>query len=197
MKGHHAQVHGESISGFETKCEYCGSKFRVRQRDRLDTNNFCNDDCQGKWQSENLSGENSHAYQGKTIVVSCDHCGQDVKKNQSQLDENQERYYCGYQCQANWRKENLNSGSHDYGKSWYSQRRAALERANGICEDPNCQRTESQNGNSLEVHHIKPFRIFDDSEKANKLDNLLVLCREHHNEIEPVWTLDGRSSKAT
>lgn len=194
MKGHHAQVHGESIAGFQTECEYCGAEFRIRQSDRLETKNFCDDECQGNWQSENRSGEDSHAYEGKTIEVECEFCGSDVEKNKSQLDENQERYYCGYQCQADWRKENINTGSHDYGETWYSQRRKALRRADHECEDPRCNRTECQNGNSLEVHHIVPFRTFNSSEVANDLDNLLVLCREHHNEIEPKWTLDGRDS---
>lgn len=73
-----------------------------------------------------------------------------------------------------------------YGPTWHKQRRAARERDEYECAA--CGMTEEEHldeyGWALEVHHTIPFRKFDDSEKANKLENLVTLCRKHHRKYE-------------
>jgi len=73
-----------------------------------------------------------------------------------------------------------------YGPSWYRQRRKALQRDQARCQE--CGVTEAkhvrQNGRGLHVHHIDPFRTFDDSRKANELENLICLCTSCHARVE-------------
>lgn len=73
-----------------------------------------------------------------------------------------------------------------YGPTWNKQRRAARERDEYECAA--CGMTEGEHldeyGWQLEVHHIVPFRKFDDSGEANALENLVTLCREHHRKYE-------------
>jgi len=66
-----------------------------------------------------------------------------------------------------------------YGSSWYSIKEKAMKRANGVCEFPNCKKEKCETGESLHCHHIIPNRLTD-SETEHDLENLIVLCREHH-----------------
>lgn len=73
-----------------------------------------------------------------------------------------------------------------YGKNWYKQRRAARERDGYecvVCGMPD-EEHESKFGWRLEVHHIVPVREFDEPEDANRLENLITLCRPHHQMYE-------------
>lgn len=84
-----------------------------------------------------------------------------------------------------------------YGGNWPRQRRRALERDDYRCQDERCSMTEAEHidqyGYGLDVHHRKPLRTFHegdevDHERANRLDNLVTLCRPHHAE----WEHEGR-----
>jgi len=85
----------------------------------------------------------------------------------------------------NWR------GDHrDYGPNWYEQRRAARERDGFECQV--CGISDSTLDYELDVHHIRPRRKFTtesgefDYEAANRLDNLVTLCRSCHNQWEGI-----------
>lgn len=80
-------------------------------------------------------------------------------------------------------------GSHitqNYGGSWESARKKAVERDGYKCR--RCGVTtaehEKETGFSLHVHHIAPFRKFDTHEEANKLSNLITLCAACHSKME-------------
>jgi len=70
----------------------------------------------------------------------------------------------------------------DYGPNWQSQRHKARERDMYICQ--RCGITEAELGQELDVHHIKPRRLFDDYELMNELDNLICLCPSCHKFVE-------------
>lgn len=69
-----------------------------------------------------------------------------------------------------------------YGKGWYTQKRKALERDNYMCQV--CGKTKEDIGFYPHVHHIIPFRTFDNNKEANKLTNLVTLCPNHHIQME-------------
>jgi hypothetical protein len=73
-----------------------------------------------------------------------------------------------------------------YGENWYEQRRVARERDEYKCQA--CGMTDEQHtetyGWGLEVHHIVPFREFEQPDAANELSNLVTLCRSHHRKYE-------------
>jgi 5-methylcytosine-specific restriction endonuclease McrA len=47
-----------------------------------------------------------------------------------------------------------------------------------------CGVHEDEYDSQLDVHHIVPFRKFDESEEANTPSNLVTVCRSCHREIE-------------
>lgn len=76
-----------------------------------------------------------------------------------------------------------------YGPNWFEQRRNARKRAGHKCEC--CGKTRKQNKAALDVHHVKAFRSFNyvpdvNSHylEANRLDNLIAVCRSCHRRIE-------------
>ncbi len=76
----------------------------------------------------------------------------------------------------------------DYGPNWGDQRKAALARDGGRCQQ--CGARERR-GQHHDVHHIQPFRTFsylpganDNYLQANALENLVTLCQACHRKTE-------------
>lgn len=76
-----------------------------------------------------------------------------------------------------------------YGPNWRKQQRKVRKRAGYRCEC--CGKTQKQNKIALDVHHVKAFRSFgyipdvnDHFLAANRLDNLIAVCRSCHMKIE-------------
>ena len=65
----------------------------------------------------------------------------------------------------------------DYGPQWEKLTEKIRQRENYRCR--NCGVT-----GDLEVHHIIPFRRFDDPDEANDPDNLVALCPRCHKLAE-------------
>ena len=83
--------------------------------------------------------------------------------------------------------ENCNfwAGGYDEyrGASWYKQRSEARKRDNDICQI--CGKTKEEEGRHMIVHHIVPFRFFEnDYVKANDLINLMCVCASCHGKME-------------
>jgi 5-methylcytosine-specific restriction endonuclease McrA len=91
-------------------------------------------------------------------------------------------------------QSNAWKGGHrwDYGPSWPTQRMKAMHRDDYKCVVCGMTNREhmNQNNQELHVHHIvrkEAFRRDDgtfDHESANEIDNLVTLCRDHHNASE-------------
>ncbi len=73
-----------------------------------------------------------------------------------------------------------NADKNDYGPDWEKIRHNALRRDGNRCQV--CGTTLF--GESLHVHHIKPFRSFNSQETANQLQNLISLCPACHQRAE-------------
>jgi len=73
-----------------------------------------------------------------------------------------------------------------YDSNWFKRREQALERDGRKCV--RCGKTSAEHknwcGKDLHVHHITPWREFDDQEQRNGLENLVTLCASCHRSIE-------------
>jgi hypothetical protein len=80
----------------------------------------------------------------------------------------------------NIRREAISDAIYYYGSSWRKQKQRALMR-----DDYSCAVCDSEQ--EIDVHHITPVRywnIQEEHEQMNDLDNLVVLCRKHHQQLE-------------
>lgn len=59
---------------------------------------------------------------------------------------------------------------------WHIVCKRILNRDRHTCQFPGCDRTESQDGRQLSIHHINPLRNC----KEHDDDNLIAMCSEHH-----------------
>jgi hypothetical protein len=78
------------------------------------------------------------------------------------------------------------------GPNWEEAKSKTRKRANNTCENPECDVTKNKLGKKLDTHHIIPYRYYNSSEDANKLDNLVLLCPKHHREEESrIWRIES------
>jgi hypothetical protein len=78
-----------------------------------------------------------------------------------------------------------------YGDDWQRIREKILERDSYKCQ--NCVITDEEHKNrddlwppwgGLHIHHITPFKDFDNTNKANQAENLVALCASCHASSE-------------
>lgn len=188
MKVHHAQAHDESIEGVLIECDWCGDETRKRKTEYANyENSFCSEECKNAHQSELLEGSGDGRPERK-----CAMCGESVYRYDSEMKS--ENVFCDRECLGEYLSENMSGpdspiwkgGCEDYrGPEWERQRRKALNRDNHTCQY--CLTHAENLDDSLHVHHITPFRTFDDTSKAHRLENLVTLCEPCHKKWEGLY----------
>lgn len=193
VKLHHQQKHDESIAGVKVDCVNCGEEFNVPPC-RGDEAKFCSMECRDEYQinTGTFAGKNNGAYNSE--VLKCDNCAEDIEVPKSHITD---LNFCSNSCHWEYVKENellvgennpsWEGGAPDYyGESWPSQRRKALEEADYNCQM--CGKTKKEMGQNPDVHHRKPFREYgvENHKEANRLDNLICLCRSCHSTWERI-----------
>ncbi len=76
--------------------------------------------------------------------------------------------------------QGASSKANKYGKDWGLIRQEVKRRDHYTCQ--NCGKLESSV--SFDVHHIKPFKAFSNPKDANKMENLITLCKQCHRNAE-------------
>lgn len=184
LKAHHAQAHGESISGFTQTCDWCDESFTSEKRTGAGTD-FCSQTCYGEYRSEAISGEDNPSWHGGMVDVECEVCGEVFGEKPSVAPK---RRFCSDKCMGEWRSENVYGEDHPlyeggvfpYGQGWNERKKRQVRiRDQARCQ--HCGRTEAEHidefGTKHVVHHITPARQVDDPEERNAEGNLITLCR--------------------
>lgn len=130
MRSHHAQVHGESIAGYETECGACGTTFTAP----YSQTKYCSNECRaaGHRNGESVEcatcGDSVYvtparardsatifcsnecmgdSYSGENnpdysrLTVQCWNCGEEHARRRSRVHQTK-RHFCDYECQAEW-----------------------------------------------------------------------------------------------
>lgn len=89
-------------------CKNCGESFKVRNKAKYDTTNFCSIECKRAHWSKTMVGENAAHYKNgnrtKETVV-CDNCGKEAQKDKAQILR-WNHHFCCRECQIEfYRKE--------------------------------------------------------------------------------------------
>lgn len=206
MKRHHSYAHGESLFYKETTCAGCGGTTEVRA-DHYEEfeNHYCGDDCMKDRVSVECHGcgaglertrkryENSERFycsnkcERKRVTLECDTCGGEFDRRPCEVGST--HVYCSTPCrlQGNYQLSGEDNplykgGWVDYGSDWKRQRDKARERDGYTCQG--CGVPESELPKQLSVHHIIPRRKFNDTDRADQLENLVSLCNQCHKKWE-------------
>jgi len=82
-------------------CEICGGDFECF---KTSTQKMCSIQCQGKWQSINLSGENANGYNHEWSIedrtITCEWCGLEHQAKPHQIENG--RRFCSDKCRQDW-----------------------------------------------------------------------------------------------
>lgn len=126
----------------------------------------------------------------------CIYCGKSYYRNKFSIERSgeHESKYCSRKCKDRHHSEihvgelsNLYKNGKYQGKgiNWYPQRELARQRDKGICQICGVKTLEIKGAHHLksDVHHIMPFKYFDDYIKANDLSNLICLCHKCHSKV--------------
>lgn len=184
---HREQYHGD-IPGVNTKhygnphftltCDNCSTKIERSITD-INKNNYCSEKCYHIDSRDEL------------VKFQCDYCDKTQKRKPSRYDVS-EKHFCDRSCTHKYLREKYDTSDRlRYGPTWNANRRKALERDNYSCVE--CGKTKSDIGREPDVHHIIPRRLYfenyDEPEcyiRANRVDNLISLCRTHHSKWEGI-----------
>lgn len=160
-------------------CEACGTTvYRPKHKRERYYRAYCSD-CFGE----------------ATVSIECEWCGESRDVWPSLVDRSR---FCSTRCVGRWLSRTRTGESHPrwrpgkrpeyYGPNWFEQRGKALNRDQRRCRD--CGITEPdhivKHGEGLTAHHLTPFRHFElddgsfDYESANRLENLVAVCRVCH-----------------
>ena len=159
----------------EHTCPKCNTVFyRPPSRRKFGRGIYCSRKCQY------ASLEHLKRNPEKHVELTCIGCGDGFSLAKSKLSAHKGAgKYCSRECRdANRVGEQhpqfINGDGTYYhrGPNWQSQRRKARKR-----DDFTCQHC-GEPGEC--VHHIRPFRYFDDYKEANRLRNLVTLCSPCH-----------------
>ena len=153
-------------------CDCCGKDFSRRKSCVNEGENYCSFEC-------------SHEGRSEKITKPCTNCGVEVTRSPSDMEATQ--IFCSCQCRGEYNR--IDGGRRDYIGDWQTKKKRAVKRANGMCEHPDCNRRECKYGYQLHVHHIIPNRYTNP--ETHEMSNLIVLCQEHHMELEPAKYLCG------
>lgn len=158
----------------ERDCPACGARYRadvVRLRHGRQTT--CSRAC---------SYELRAAAKRRAVTLTCIGCGATFTRcpSHAQSDSGKGKF-CTRECRDRHRvgelhPQHLGGPEGHRGPNWQAQRRKARRRDGGICQE--C------GGTGTDVHHIRPFRLFDDYREANALENLVLLCRPCHRRAD-------------
>jgi 5-methylcytosine-specific restriction endonuclease McrA len=165
----------------QKSCQYCGDSILDIPSE---IGKFCSIECYGKSKTED-----------GTVEYNCDYCDRSFKIHKYRT-KNQENCFCSDKCTSKWRAEEFsgknnpkfNGGKYrGFGNNWLEVRESVWRRADGNCEW--CNKTNTENGSRLSVHHIIPRRKFINHntlsvEDSNYMKNLIALCQSCHSSAE-------------
>jgi hypothetical protein len=161
------------------ECIECGDEFKVHPS-HADKRKRCSNEC----------AKNS-------VILNCENCNNQFEVPKCAKDR---RKYCSSDCWHEVRaaypsekQPNYQGGvsNYDYGNNWYEQRKKARKRDQFKCRV--CGKDERKLGKIPSCHHIIKLRKFKEEydepewyERANDLDNLILLCENHHKKWEGI-----------
>lgn len=146
-----------STHRYVNSCEMCSSEFRSKRY----SNRFCSPECETGYR------------RSKTIIVECAYCGNEFEQATFSVYSGK-RSFCSKRCNVN--QYSIEHPSR-YGGTWTTWIRRIRDRDGNQCVK--CESKEE-----LEVHHFKKLTTFDDPDEAHYYENLVLLCRKCHYEIE-------------
>lgn len=173
-------------------CDSCGDDVEKYPYELEGKNNiFCDKECHRQFQLDQPTEEHN-SYEGGKISVDCSYCGERNVKEVWPKRMKQDNFFCDMKCLGKFNEHrysgegnpNFKGGDWDHnyrGPNWTPVRNEVRERDDYTCQK--CGDSAEELGQIPDCHHIKPEHTFENRTDAHYKENLVLLCRECHNEI--------------
>lgn len=162
-------------------CQVCGAAFSVSaSRVKWGRGRSCSRACQYASNRLKLSRPK--------VAFTCIGCGAVFERHASQAVDTPTKIgvakYCSRECRDRHRvgllhPQFIGRPIATRGPNWQAQKRSARSRDARVCQQCGDRGTD--------VHHIRPFRLFQDYQLANRLENLVTLCRGCHRRADAAF----------
>lgn len=172
-------------------CDFCGSDvekypYELEGKD----NSFCDTECHRQFQIAQPPEEHN-SYNGGKISIPCDWCGEENEYWPKRLG--QKHFFCDMKCLGRFREQSMvgennpnykgGDWEHNYrGPNWKPARNEVRRLDGHTCQ--NCGATAEELGQIPDCHHITPEHTFEDRNDAHFKENLVLLCRDCHNDFD-------------
>lgn len=139
-----------------------------------------------KWGKRNL-GKKMPQFEKPKVVKVCMFCKHKflISNGEGKIARAHRRF-CSTECWYNYIRDDPRHhpswvGGYQpyYGGDWQIQSKRARERDRYTCQ--HCYKYQKRP--RLDVHHIVAFRLFSSYKKANRLPNLITLCKSCHSKV--------------
>lgn len=166
-------------SATELACTICGKSFPVSPIQAHRQQKTCSRECRLKQLSKSKGGLGDGV---------CENCNATFKTSRYHIRRGQR--FCSDECRKKWFSSQTPTGKDNpywrgghsgyYGPSWQEARRKVWKRDEERCR--HCHKSSDELGYRPIVHHKIPFKKFGvaNHEKANRIANLVCLCRSCH-----------------
>lgn len=89
----------------KVNCENCGKVIeKCRSQIEKYRYHFCNNKCQGQWQSRETRGEKCSGWKGGKVKVQCDNCGKVIEHISYRIKRNK-HHFCDTECKKLWQRK--------------------------------------------------------------------------------------------
>ena len=170
--------------GTNSTCCFCKTSFYRSPANRRSENSYCSRDCMSK------AFVGRQSVRDKRKKIKCVNCGSSILRPEWHINQTTNNF-CNIKCFSEYKAKEWTGENNPcwrggkflyYGKNWIKQQKIARQRDHNICQM--CKIDEKKCRRNLDVHHIVPFRMFQDKELANHIDNLICLCGSCHKKAE-------------
>lgn len=171
---------------FKTCSRKCGYTYRKRRTRPLKRCRQCSETF---WPTKSLIHHCSRrcyfaslAAKNARLTLSCPQCGTTFRRYATAAAR-VIRSFCSNRCATTFHRGARNPGYRgaslpNRGSAWKRLAAEIRQRDGYRCQL--CGRTQEEEGSSLSVDHINPWRMCETTEEANQRDNLITLCRSCH-----------------
>ena len=130
------------------------------------------------------------------VQVRCRACGKRFSLPRWYAEMGVRLLFCGERCRKVWDGDRPHEPFHLTlrGRSRYRGGNWGIQAARARARDGYCCRvcgvTEEDLRRQLDVHHVVPVRMFGSASEANRLNNLISVCRPCHKREEEAGRAD-------
>lgn len=188
---HRSIVRTDPSNRVTKPCDWCGKEFTSW---KYRNGRFCSHQCTSEFATTQSPKGIAVRRPENYVTIHCEQCSNEYIIHKTLTQNGRQSRFCSAKCRDTHNSERMRGNGNpnyiggtqfpDRGENWSAQRKKAFKRDGGTCQI--CKRKQKpKEQRVIHVHHIIPYKAFEgDYKRANRLSNLITLCRKCHSKVE-------------